>query len=177
MITYFIKIILCSGLFVFIYKILLEKERMHWFNRFYLLASLVCSFLIPFITFTQYIQPLPVIETVLTNTMFVSDYTNTQEIISHSEINYQLIIALTIYITITALLFLRFAFNLKAVLQRAATNTTTLFKSSKLILIKESITPHSFLGYIFINVKDYKNGNIEKEILLHEFAHVKQKHS
>jgi bla regulator protein BlaR1 len=177
MITYFIKIILCSGLFVFIYKILLEKERMHWFNRFYLLASLICSFLIPFITFTQYVQPLPVMDNVLTNTMFVSDHTNALQITSHSEINYQLIIALTIYVTITAVLLLRFVFNLKTVLQRAVTNPTIPFKNSRLILIKQSITPHSFLGYIFINTKDYKNGNIEKEILLHEFAHVQQKHS
>ncbi|MEO7046986.1 MAG: M56 family metallopeptidase [Ferruginibacter sp.] len=177
MITYFIKIILCSGLFVSIYKILLENERMHRFNRFYLLASLVCSFIIPFITFTQYVQPLPVLENVLTNTISVSGHTNTQQIISHSEINYQLIIALTIYVTITTLLLFRFAFNLRSVLQRVATNPTIPFKKSKLILIKQSITPHSFLGYIFINTEDYKNGNIEKEILLHEFAHVQQKHS
>lgn len=33
-----------------VYHLLLEKEKMHQFNRFYLLFSLVFSFAIPFIT-------------------------------------------------------------------------------------------------------------------------------
>lgn len=33
-----------------VYNLLLEKEKMHQFNRFYLLFSLIFSFTIPFIT-------------------------------------------------------------------------------------------------------------------------------
>ncbi|WP_240469908.1 M56 family metallopeptidase [Cyclobacterium sp. SYSU L10401] len=37
--------------------------------------------------------------------------------------------------------------------------------------------PHSFLNYIFLNAEEYINGNIQREILIHELAHVRQKHS
>jgi hypothetical protein len=44
-------------------------------------------------------------------------------------------------------------------------------------LINEDITPHSFLNCIFINKEAYQNGSIENEILVHESAHIQQKHS
>lgn len=177
MTTYLIKIILCSALFAFVYKVLLEKEKMHRFNRVYLLASLAFSFLVPFFTFTQCVQPLPILENVLTETTFLSDFGNPILTDVSNNTHYQPLIILTIYVTITTLLFFRFAINLKTVLQRAWTNSTIPFNNSRLILIKQSITPHSFFGYIFIGSEDYRNGNIEKEILLHELAHVQQKHS
>ncbi len=177
MTTYLIKIILCSALFVIVYKVLLEKEKMHRFNRFYLLASLTFSFLVPFITFTQYVQPLPLIENAITNPVLLSNYTSPKQTIEGSNTNYQLLVILTIYVTITTLLFFRFVINLKKVLQKTWTNSSIPFRNSKIILIDQSITPHSFLGYIFINVEDYRSGNIEKEVLLHELAHVQQKHS
>jgi len=177
MTTYIIKIILCSALFAFVYKVLLEKERMHLFNRFYLLTSLAFSFLIPFFTFNQIVQHVPILENAISETIFISDYGNPKLTIVNNETNYLLLIILTIYVTITTLLFFRFVINLKTVLQKAWTNSTIPFRNSKIILINKSITPHSFLGYIFISTEDYRSGNIEKEILLHELAHVQQKHS
>jgi hypothetical protein len=56
-------------------------------------------------------------------------------------------------------------------------NAIIQFRNCKLILLDQSERPHSFLGYIFLNVDDYRSGNIEEEILLHELAHVNQKHS
>ena len=43
--------------------------------------------------------------------------------------------------------------------------------------MEEKLIPHSFLQYIFLNKSDYKNGEVEHEILQHEYAHVHQKHS
>jgi hypothetical protein len=41
------------------YHLVLEREKMHQFNRFYLLGSIVISLVIPFITF-EIIEIIPV---------------------------------------------------------------------------------------------------------------------
>ncbi len=51
MTEFIIKSFLSSGLLYAVYVILLEREKMHHFNRFYLLFSLVFSLLIPFASF------------------------------------------------------------------------------------------------------------------------------
>ena len=177
MTVYLIKIIVCSALFAAFYKVFLEKERMHRFNRFYLLGSLTFSFFVPFLTFTQESQTLPVMEKVFTESVFFSGADNAQQIIASNETNYLLITLLTIYVTITTILFFRFSINLKTILRKAWENSIIAFKNVKLILLDQSISPHSFLGYIFLNADDYRSGNIEQEILMHELAHVEQRHS
>lgn len=49
MITYILKVILFSGLLLTIYHLLLEREKMHRFNRFYLLLSIILPFAVPLV--------------------------------------------------------------------------------------------------------------------------------
>ena len=62
MILYIIKSTLCSGFFIGIYYFLLEREKMHQFNRFYLLGVLLLSLIIPNIEITtntsEIVEPL-----------------------------------------------------------------------------------------------------------------------
>ena len=60
MTTYLLKTILCSGIFYGFYFLFLEKEKMHRFNRFYLLITLILSFSIPLITLEKQADILPV---------------------------------------------------------------------------------------------------------------------
>ena len=50
MIIYFLKVIACSGIFIAVYYLFLERDKMHRFNRFYLLATVLFSLVIPLIT-------------------------------------------------------------------------------------------------------------------------------
>lgn len=51
------------------------------------------------------------------------------------------------------------------------------YKGSRLILIEENLSPHSFLNWIFINRTAYEEGKIENEILWHEWTHIRQRHT
>ncbi|HJS55306.1 MAG TPA: M56 family metallopeptidase [Chitinophagaceae bacterium] len=177
MTTYIIKVILCSAVFLFTYKLLLEKQRMHLFNRFYLLSSLLLSFVIPLITFSSSSPILAISEIEILNSNILKDKGVTQILSPEESTNYIFPILLTIYITITTVLFLRLIVNLKKILFKAWTQRTLPYKKSKIVLIEEDLTPHSFLNYLFINAKEYRNGDIENEILVHEYAHIRQKHS
>jgi bla regulator protein BlaR1 len=44
-------------------------------------------------------------------------------------------------------------------------------------LIPEQIIPHSFFKYIFFNKAEYVTEGINKQLLLHELTHVRQRHS
>ncbi len=50
MIPYILKTISCLALLLFFYHYILEKEKMHNFNRFYLLGVVMFSFLAPLAT-------------------------------------------------------------------------------------------------------------------------------
>jgi len=57
--TYLLNSAACLAILLLFYKLMLENESMHQFKRFYLLGSLFTSMLIPYITFTTYIEIVP----------------------------------------------------------------------------------------------------------------------
>ena len=59
MIHFLITSTICLLVFLVFYHLVLEKEKTHRFNRFYLLFTIVISFLIPFITY-EIIEIIPV---------------------------------------------------------------------------------------------------------------------
>jgi bla regulator protein blaR1 len=175
MTTYIIKVILCSAVFFLTYKLLLEKEKMHLFNRFYLLSSLLLSFVVPVITFRSSRPSLPISENEVLNTNIFQGNGIIQILSPEQSTNYMSTILLTIYVTITTLLLFRFIVNLSKIISKALTHQSIPYKTSKIVLINEDLTPHSFLNYLFIHNKEYEN--IENEILVHEYAHIQQRHS
>ena len=176
MIVYLIKTIICSALFLAIYKILLEKEKMHVFNRFYLLSCIVLSFIVPILAFKTASPVIVSVENVfrgvpLTETQHIEPYKVSEPATSDfSNIPY------IIYLLITSFFLLRFLLNLKTIVARVLHASKINFGNAKLILIDSNHVAHSFLSYIFLNKEDYSRG-VENEILWHEAAHIRQKHS
>ena len=52
MIPFLIKSAISLAVLLLVYKLFLEKEKMHRFNRFYLLFSLLFSFSLPFLSYS-----------------------------------------------------------------------------------------------------------------------------
>ena len=69
---YLFKSAACLAIFYIFYKLFLERESFHNFKRIYLIASVIGAFLIPFITFTQYIEPQQIVSTNLFTQEFSS---------------------------------------------------------------------------------------------------------
>jgi len=154
-----------------VYHLLLEKEKMHNFNRFYLLFSLVFSLIIPFIT-------IEVIEEITTPIVQNNTFQISQgSVVLVEETNYLPIVLWSIYGVIIFLLSIRFMRNILKITSRIKSNTRIDYKNAKLILLKEKVLPHTFLDNIFINETDYNNQKIEAELFSHELTHVTQKHT
>jgi len=176
MTTYIIKTVFCSALFLLVFKLFLEKERMHTFNRLYLLSSLIFSFIAPLLTFEFYTLPVTPEEFFISNTSILTAAPAKPVAEINGGINLLVILPI-IYLTITTLLLVRFSLSIKSMFYKILCNQKLPYQNARLVLLQEECTPHSFLKYIFLNEADYTNSKIENEILLHELTHVQQKHS
>ena len=177
MISYFIKSGLCLALLIFFYHLVLEREKMHQFNRFYLLASILISMLIPFAII--YVNPEPI--TLDSSTVHIAPtvqggiplYKST---IKSEEFDWKQWLFYG-YLLISSMLIIRFLKNLTSLLIKIHQNKIVYHAKAKLVLVPDAILPHTFWNYIFINQEEYTQKEIEKELFTHELTHVIQRHT
>ena len=168
MLAYILKSTICLVLLLAFYHNVLEKEKMHRFNRFYLLGAIIFSCIVPSFTITvaptEFVAPLLNQQGDLTqiSTQSATDYTG---------------LFIVIYSIISLVLLSILSKKIYQILEQTKTNKSVNYFTATVILLKEKITPYTFLHYIFINKKTFQSNTVEQQILTHELAHVQQKHS
>ncbi|WP_018628923.1 M56 family metallopeptidase [Niabella aurantiaca] len=170
MILYLLKVIACSGLLYAFYYGFLQKEKMLWFNRFYLLGSMLFSFLIPLAVIEVRLKPA-VLQQPSAGAFIppVPESTPWPELL----MQWSFVAAGVV----SMVLLLRFALHLYQIRQKIKGNEQRVFEGATLVLSDEPATPHSFLNYIFLNKADFDHHRIDTAILIHELAHARQKHT
>ena len=182
MIDFLLKSTISLTVFLGFYHLVLEREKMHQFNRFYLLFTIIISFVIPFLTF-EIIKIVPVVQNIESlNTVITSSVIPENEIQGNSlpiegKINFMPYVLWSLYGLISFLLLIRFGKNIWKLIVKSSSNPHVKYKNANLILVEEKTLPHTFLNSIFINFEDYNNRNIEEELYTHELVHVTQKHT
>ncbi|MCP9766521.1 M56 family metallopeptidase [Lacihabitans sp. LS3-19] len=182
MISYFLKVILCSGILLSFYYLFLEKVKIFQFNRLYLLSSLLISFFIPLVE-------LEISNTLLTQQTFESikvkennrllNY-NLVETNSDSKVNEEVSlrqIFWCVYLLISGILIYRFFKGILFFRKKEITNQSIDYEGFEIILTDENQTPFSFLSKIYLNKNLFENKQIETEIIEHEMTHIKQGHT
>jgi beta-lactamase regulating signal transducer with metallopeptidase domain len=177
MIIFFIKSTVCLFVLYGFYHLFLRNQKVLLFNRFYLAFSLFFSIITSLIV-------IPVKSDYSLNTNIDKFTTTTGYFIKGNTIiedTYSLFtvqnILFSFYVVITSILLIRFALNIFRLLKKIIKNKKVDYQKTSLVLIKERSLPYSFFKYVFVNRSDYENGNIEKELLMHEEAHCLQYHS
>ncbi|MCF3112240.1 hypothetical protein LL912_25860 [Niabella sp. CC-SYL272] len=168
---YLLKVIACSGLLYVFYYCFLQKEKMLVFNRFYLLGSLLLSFLIP----------LSIIQVRLKPAVLPSDTGAVVAVTAApAGATFAELMAPFVYWVIgiiSSVLLLRFTIHLIQIRQKINANEQRAFEGARLVLLQEAVTPHSFFKYIFLNKADFERNRIDTAILVHELTHARQKHT
>ncbi|WP_082333702.1 M56 family metallopeptidase [Mangrovimonas sp. TPBH4] len=172
MMHYLINSSACLLIFIVFYKVFLEKESFHTFKRYYLLASLIIPFAIPFITFTTYIEQtsptdLPLLEIIPINNNIPQENTT----------NWSSSIIWCIYGLGVLFFTFKFLWNIFRIAKQIKTNEQLTQKDWIYVLMPIGTVPHSFLKYIFIEGDAFNSHKIPNEILTHEQIHVTQRHS
>ena len=172
MIAYLIKSSICLLLLLVFYKLLLEKEKIHQFNRAYLLGSVLFSFLVPLYVINIYVP----VETLDFPIDFDEELLNGEILQQKKEISYWTIAGI-LSLVISTVFFVRFIVNLSKIILKIRQNTKIKIDNATLVLVEDLISPHTFWNYIFINKEEYKNEKLEEELLTHELTHVTQRHT
>ncbi|KLT67881.1 M56 family metallopeptidase [Flavobacterium sp. ABG] len=160
------------ALFYLAYYLLLRKETFFTSNRWFLLAGLITSVVLPFIVYTKivWIDPVPV------SNMSYSPASIVHAIEEESfEINWNLV-----YIAIYTIGFIAFLvkfgldfYSLNAVLKGKKVQQQADFK---FIDTNENIAPFSYFDYIVYNSSLYTASELES-IIEHEKVHSDQHHT
>jgi len=169
---YLLKSAACLAAFFVFYKIFLERENMHVLKRIYLLISLIGAIVIPLITFTEYVE----IPKLLNSFNYNVDNNIVAEVIEEPT-NYLLIILGSIYVFGVLFFSIKFGKNLFDLFRKVKNNLIISQNGFKNVLLTLKVVPHTFFSYIFLNKRKFENNEIPQEVLLHEQAHAKQRHS
>jgi len=173
MIIYILKFSSCLALFLAFYKLVLEKENMHVFKRFYLLGTLLLSIGIPLITFTYYVEPSDEIFPQITQNIPLQKIAIPLE----PQINYMPIILWASYGLGVLLFGVNFLRNLYDLNYKIKHNPKQKNNRITNVLLKDLVIPHTFFNYIFLNKRKFETHKIPKEVFWHEETHAIQKHS
>lgn len=178
MTTYLLKSGLCLLLVLGFYKIWLENERMHRFNRFYLLGGLLCSALVPLLSFQLWPTgaAVPLFEPASVPAHGEAVFpvpTNSSGALEPAAFSY----GWGLYGAITAVMLGRFALNLCAIFRKITAHSKQPYRGATLVLLAENTLPHTFLHCIFVSGTAYRRGEIKDELMAHELAHARQRHS
>ncbi|WP_433811211.1 M56 family metallopeptidase [Flavobacterium johnsoniae] len=167
------------ALFYFAYFFLLRKETFFNSSRWFLLAGLVTSVVLPLVVYTKVVWidpvPVPVSYTPAANFQYVSNFHPQIAEKESFEINWNLV-SLVIYGIGFAAFMIKFGidfYSLNSVLKGRKIEQQADFK---FVDINENIAPFSYFDYIVYNSSMYSEKELES-ILEHEKVHSDQHHT
>ena len=190
MIAYILKSSLSLLILFGLYWFLLRKEKLFIFNRFFLVASVVFSLIVPFISIPVNFQISPKQKNIIpTYDYIMPEISSADNIIPRDmNINQSYVgkqpspidiseILLALYTSGVILFLIRFLRNIYIIYRKVELSEKINFEGYRIILTIDKTGPYCFFSSIFLNKEDYLNGKIDKELLNHELEHVRQSHT
>jgi len=174
--VYILKSSLCLAIFYLFFKLMLCRETFHRFNRIVLLTLFIISLLIPSIKITLGHQtPYSDLSLNIDYLLSMADVV-TENVDPNPNGNNLIVTLIFIYVggAMVTALFSAISFTQMFVLLSRG-KREIVSREYTLITHRKPVAPFSWMKYIVISESDYlENG---KEIILHELAHIKKRHS
>ena len=172
-ITYILKTILISGIFLAYYWIALRDKKFHYYNRFYLLTASIMSLVIPLLKLNWFIVEEPVLYSSNKIIQFILPTSNVNKSIQFDWIDYTLLITSIVAIILFSILILNV---IKIQLLKRKSDVTKM-DGFYFINTNDDNAPFSFLNNLFwkqsISLKEQGG----QQIFKHEITHIQQKHT
>jgi len=175
---YLLKVIICSGILFGYYWLLLRNKVFHKYNRFYLMASVVLSLLLPLIkiNFWQTQQPVGVIK-VLQVVSYGDEYMDNVIISTQNNSFDAAQLYPFAYLLISLILLAVFFHTLYVIVRLLKRYPRQTIDKISFINTDAKSTPFSFLNYIFWNHNIDMETITGNQIFKHELAHVQEGHT
>lgn len=172
-VIYLIQSALCLGSLYLIYWFFLKKDTFFTANRFYLLSSIILSFILPMFKVPVFYDNSDVVYVVALEAITVTA-DKIESGIAQNLTLYQSV--LIVYLTGASIFLLRFIFQLLQLAYLIQKFGVTKSDGLKIVKINSKYSPFSYFNFIFLNEQNLKDKNL-KNILDHEKIHIRQKHS
>ncbi len=176
---YMLKVIICSGILFGYYWFFLRNKIFHQYNRFYLLAAMSLSLLLPLlkINFWQQDaeknQAIRVLQAVSAGDEYMEKFVVTAQKTNWSlEQLYPVVYILVSFIFF--LVMLRTLYLIRTLLKKYPVQQV---EQVAFVNTEDDSTPFSFLKYIFWNSSIDINTTTGRQIFKHEVAHIQEKHT
>ena len=192
MILFLIKSGICLAALLLFYHLVLRKENMFSFNRYFLLGSMVFSLLVPVLTFPSFFPSIDGSgQKVLVEfqKVFLENdiqYPNEESRVldpkvvkpmeKSSSVDWYLILGL-VYMLGVLFFLMRFIFQIMGLAKLIRNGSVVDKEKYKLVQVSQETLPFTFLNYLFVNEITYLRSGIEPAILKHELTHIREKHS
>nr|WP_067059579.1 M56 family metallopeptidase [Mucilaginibacter sp. L294] len=177
-IIYLLQVSACTGIFYIFYLLMLSRLTFFTINRWYLMVTLVLSFVIPLLTIPINGQFTPIIQQVL--------YVNRLQVLpAQQQVAdlHQPAATITwvgllkgIYWAGAAGLLIKLAISFVALRINVRNSKITRIGNVNLISGNKKVSNGSFFNHIFLNDDELNTGEVQ-QIIAHEMLHVKLYHS
>ncbi len=176
--VYILQSAVCLAILFLFYSILLSRETFYRYNRVALLCLIPLSFVLPLChlpLFTENESAAPVPVVILDNLSAFSYVTDDVEATA-APVPVALVAAIVLYWTGVVFFVARYIVTIVRLLRLMSSGRrVTDDESRQIIVLPRSIAPFSWFGRIVLSEEDYAAHS--REILLHESAHIRKRHS
>ena len=178
-VLYLIKSIACSGILYSFYRVAYYNRRHHQWNRFFLVAIVFISLVLPFVEIN-----IPVTSNEKQSTVVrlldvvTTDKTEPEEGSEafNNTFNTGLLVMI-IYASVSFVFLFLLTKGLARILRIYNTYPKNWLNNIQTVMTQEKDSPFSFLRTIFWNTRINHNSSVGKKIFEHEKVHVDQLHS
>ncbi|MFN5022275.1 MAG: N-acetylmuramoyl-L-alanine amidase [bacterium] len=179
LVFYMLKVALCSALLYGYYLAVLKDRQFHHYNRFYLLAVFLFSWIIPLVEIE--LKPFQGSTTPVTYQLaeVIADNNSSFEgmiVDDQSYFNWHWILPLLLGM-VSFVVLIGVVRSLCHILYLIRRNPVNRLKDLNLVMTDAKCTPYSFFSYIFWNRNLEVESRIGQQMLAHELVHFRQKHS
>jgi len=172
LILYLFEVSISLALFYSLYWIFLKKETFFAINRFFLISSVLFSFIVPFINASFLNISSPIVSRQFIEKAYISSQTASTQ--SHT-LGIAGILWL-IYFFGAGLFFLLFMYKLLKLFALIKKTGIQRFNGVKVVFMKKDLAPFSFFNIIFVNKSNTSDDDFQS-IISHEMIHIRQYHS
>ena len=174
--TYILKTAFIMGIFLIFYKLFLEKEKMHHFNRAYLLSTLVLACIVPLLP-TGFSIDQDSAASIATLTHFDVEQAVTESMeMEESILGLGGVVGL-VYTLVFLCLGFRFVYNILHFSNVKRQNEVSEMNGVSIVLMNSGVSPFTFMNAVFVNKSAYEEASIDPQLIEHELVHAREKHS
>ncbi|HRH49581.1 MAG TPA: N-acetylmuramoyl-L-alanine amidase [Panacibacter sp.] len=175
--VYLLKVLICSALLLTYYWAALRNKRFHYYNRFYLLLAVALSFTVPLLNLQWFSLISNNTQAItLLNVMYGKGEEDVTLSSKGFQLNWQDMVSIA-SLAITVFFLLVLTFRILKIYQ--IKRSFPVSKTDEFDFINTDIeqAPFSFLKNIFWRSDISLDEKTGQQILRHELAHIKQKHT